>query len=143
MERERRTAFANALWTECALTGTPLKSPIILTRSGQFFNKQDLFEEIAAKTLPKRFASLSKSAQRRELDLLGSSSLLEYHCPLCNKSPSPGTSDAWIVLFCCGHLFHGSSFRELGLDECPVCNAKFSAEDAIMITSTTGLTAEN
>jgi hypothetical protein len=141
IERERRSAVANAIWGECALTGTPLKSPVVVSRAGQFFNKQDLFEAIAAKTLPKRFRSLAKSSQRKELDLLGTHSLLEYHCPLSNKSPSPGSSDTWVVLFNCGHFFHGPSFRELGIEDCPVCGAKFTPEDVLSITSATGLSS--
>jgi hypothetical protein len=120
-ERERQASLSKSHWNECALTGLPLHSPIIVAKSGFFFNKTDLFEAIASKTLPRRLRALTRKGAIRELELLGSPSLVNYVCPLSAKSPSPGTTDPWIVLFKCGHLFHGPSFHEIGPTECPIC----------------------
>jgi hypothetical protein len=120
-ERERQASISQSHWSECALTGLPLISPIVVAKTGFFLNKGDLLEAIASKTLPKNLRNPARKGGICELDLLGSKTLLSYSCPLSGKSPSPGTVDPWIVLFECGHLFHGPSFREIGMAECPVC----------------------
>jgi hypothetical protein len=120
-ERERHASLAQSHWTECTLTGLPLKSPILVSKNGSFFNKAPVLEAIASKTIPRNMRHLRQRDAMRELDLLGSQSLGAYRCPLSEKSPGPGTTDSWIVLFECGHLFHGPSFRELAMAECPVC----------------------
>ena len=130
---ECEAAQSQAKWSECALTGTPLKAPIVVTRNGCFFNKEELLEAIASRTLPRRFRFASKMKLLREVELLGASSLLEYRCPLSSKSPTPGTVDSWIVLFGCGHFFHGPSFHELKLKECPVCGKSCEEGDVVEI----------
>jgi hypothetical protein len=104
-------------------------------RNGRFFNKADVLEAIAEKTLPKRFNFARRKNCVRELNLLGAGSLIEYSCPLSGKSPSPGAKGSWIVLFGCGHLFHADSFAEIGTDECPVCGSKFERADVIDVRS--------
>jgi hypothetical protein len=134
-ERERQSSLSHSHWTECVLTGCPLASPILVDRNGRFFKKAEFLEAIADKTLPKKFNFARRKNCVRELNLLGAGSLIEYSCPLSGKSPSPGTRDSWIVLFGCGHLFHAGSFAEIGMEECPVCGAKFDRADVVDVTS--------
>jgi hypothetical protein len=125
-ERERQVSISKSRWSECALTGMPLVSPIVIAKNGFFFNKSDLLEAIASRTVPRSLKKIVRKGEIRELDLLGSKSLLAYSCPLSAKSPSPGTVDPWVVFFDCGHLFHGPSLHVMASAECPVCGREFA-----------------
>lgn len=134
VEAAKSQSFSNYCWTECSLTGSPLESPILVSKQGTFFNKEPLLRSIANHCVPKRLSYAKKLKNLKEIDLIGAKNLLEYTCPISGKSPSKGTKEIWIVLFKCGHLFLESSLKQIGNEKiCPICGEAFEDDDVIEV----------
>ena len=130
--RERDAANAESYWTICAISGLPLKSPILISITGLIFNKEDLLSAIVNNNIPHKLSYLKHMKFLKEPDLGGATSLITYVCPLSNRSPSPKSQDIFVMLWKCGHIFLKSSFDAICKDRiCPLCGEK--AEDTEMI----------
>ena len=128
VNRERTSSYSSSYWTICALSGMPLKSPIFVSITGAIFNKEEVLSAILNNLIPKKLSYLKHLKYLKEIDLQGADSLIHYVCPLSNRSPSEGTTDVFIMLWKCGHLFLKSTFESICKDHiCPICGEK--AED--------------
>ncbi|KAH0794037.1 protein RTF2 [Histomonas meleagridis] len=132
---QRSSSYSKSCWVECALTGSPLHAPILVSKFGTFFNKNDALNAIAEGTVPNRIKYIRHLKNLKEVDLLGFPNLLEYVCPVSGKSPSPGTQDSWVIIFKCGHLFLEYSLVQLNTHVCPICGAEFTEDDLINVTN--------
>lgn len=133
-ERERKETNAENYWVYCALTGLPLKAPILISKCGAIFNKEDVLQAILEKNLPKKLRYLKHLKNTKELDLRGVQTLLEYSCPLSGKIPNPSTKNIFTFIFSCGHLFDQEAFNIMCNDgTCPICGNKFSKEDLVVL----------
>lgn len=98
------------------------------------FNKVDILEAIANKTVPNKMRSAARGSMLVDVDLRGAKDVLSYECPLSGKSPSTGSSESWVVVEKCGHMFHRPSFLELKITECPVCGVTIDSEGVIELS---------
>lgn len=132
IEKEKNESNADSYWKMCALTGLLLQAPILISRSGSIFRKEDVLEAIVKKILPKRFKYLKHLKNSKEVDLRGANTLLEYVCPLSSKSPIPSSKESFVFLFSCGHLFCKDAFDLMCSDHvCPICGNKTDTSDII------------
>ena len=134
-DSQRSSSYSKSCWIECALTGSPLQVPILVSKFGTFFNKKEALNAIAEGTVPNRIKYIKNVKNLKEVDLLGFPNLLEYVCPVSGKSPSPGTQDSWVIIFKCGHLFLENSLVQLNTHVCPICGTEFTEDDLVNVTN--------
>jgi hypothetical protein len=122
--------IANIGWSTCALSGEPLKAPIVCDQMGILYNKISLLEAMGNKTLDferfghirnlksltnVNFAANPEHAQNPEKPL--------FICPSTKKEIS-GTFK-FFVLHPCGHVCYEKVFEEIDDKECVTCGTPF------------------
>lgn len=134
-ELERAAEYSHSFWTTCGLTGSPLKSNILVSRKGTLFDKESVLSAICDDTIPPRLSYLKHVKKLVTLDLRGAANLISYVCPISNQSPSPGTNKIWKVISPCGHLFTEESLLVLPDHKCPICGHEYTEKDLITLST--------
>ncbi|OHS93497.1 Protein RTF2 like protein [Tritrichomonas foetus] len=164
-ELEKKNDFLRSYWTNCALTGDSLTTPIVVTRTGHLMNKISLVEAMLRKKLPKEYRFIRSLKDVSEIDLLGEKSLNSYVCPLSQRKPAVSTSRQFLFVWKCGHIFDSEALKYLEKEQeiinendksensekienpnndevcevrkCPICGAEYEACDIIPLCSYT------
>ena len=124
-EKDRIFSESLSYFLNCSLSGKDLTSPILISKDGRLFNKEDFLIAQSENQIPNIFSKYKNMKGLRELDLLDFKNLINYKCPLSQKTPNPGTNDLFTCIFKCGHIFHKDSLKKLNSNTCPHCGKLF------------------
>lgn len=114
---ERRRERAES----CALSGAPLRAPVVACALGNLFNKQALLEALLARALPPKFAHISSLKDvvgcRFSQDERGARFCPVTMLELNGKHP-------FVVMRGCGCVLSERAVRQVQSRECLVCGAQ-------------------
>lgn len=117
----------------CALSGEPLREPVVACRMGNLVNKQALLERLLARDVPQKLAHVKSLKDvvtvrvTRETDAADAL----WCCPvtmaeLNGKQP-------FVVLFSCGCVLSERALRAVQTTECLVCGKPYTEADVVTL----------
>ncbi|KAK5081953.1 Replication termination factor 2 [Lithohypha guttulata] len=141
--KEKQKEHLAHRWTQCPLSKSQLKIPVVADYSGDLYNKDAIIQFL----LPEEISTLSK--QEAEEFVQGRVKSLKdvvevqfeeadgkWVCPATGKELGHSTKAVYIVP--CGHAFSQEAIVEMKSNECPQCSQTFeSPRDIIPILPTT------
>lgn len=114
----------------CALSGEPLREPVVACALGNLYNKQALLEQLLAKTLPARFRHISVLRDVVECHFTTRNG--RRICPVSLLEFNGG--QPFVVLPACGCVVAERSLREVrNATECLACGAALASDAAAPI----------
>ncbi|PIA40251.1 hypothetical protein AQUCO_02500150v1 [Aquilegia coerulea] len=126
-------------WTTCALSYEPLRSPCVIDRLGNVFNKDSLVEGLLGKKLPKEFGKHIKGLkdmfeiQLEKIPGGGDDEECRFQCPISGLEFNGKYK--FFALRSCGHVLSAKALKEVkNSSSCIVCGKEFNEElDKIVI----------
>jgi len=151
-------------WTICALSGLPLREPIVACELGKIYNRESVIEFLLGTgqfeykkeklknngfghiTSIKNLIELypTRNAQWKELEIKEISSLevSAAEMPSPFVCPISGTEANGRHPFCalrsCGHCFNEKALKEATgkIPNCPMCNKEYTKDDVLILNGT-------
>ncbi|XP_077214714.1 RTF2 RING-finger protein [Tasmannia lanceolata] len=123
-------------WTNCALSFEPLKSPCVVDRLGNVFNKESLVEALLGKKLPKEFGHIKGlkdmiPIQISEIPGVKIDDETRFQCPITGLEFNGKYK--FFALRSCGHVLSSKALKEVKSSACLVCHREFSELDKVVI----------
>lgn len=130
-------------WKKCALTGEPLREPVVSCELGQLYNKESVLEMLLSKSKPDVAAHIRTMKDIVELQLTSKSRVhtvvaakaetyvdvydAEFVCPVVGIEMSG--RHKFVYLAKCGCVMSERAMREVSGSQCHRCNKEFETED--------------
>ena len=131
-------------WKKCALTGDPLREPVVSCELGQLYNKEAVLEMLLSKSKPELASHVRSLKDVVELQLTSKSAKqkapaaataetyvdvydAQFVCPVVGIEMSGRHKFAYLAK--CGCVMSDRAMREVSGSLCHKCNKEFSAED--------------
>ncbi|KAL3623944.1 hypothetical protein CASFOL_032760 [Castilleja foliolosa] len=124
-------------WVNCSLSNEPLRSPVVIDKLGNFFNKEALVEGLLKKNLPKEFGYIKGLKDMIPVVLTEipgaakENGAVKFQCPLTGLEFNGKYK--FFAIKSCGHVLSAKCLKEIKSPACLVCHKEFVESDKIVI----------